>query len=242
MCSSWSRTQGSTPRRAAGGSLTLRAQRPATRHCTRPAFPAMGPRKIMTTSSPVTHANALRLRSEDPHKINSVGTRSPRLLRLRGVLLVGDVDAVGVVVGGHVGEDDFVAFFESVEDLDGVYGGAAKFYVDADGFGAVIANFEQRECGIAPGAFAGVNRAMDGENVIELFDVDGGVDWEIDSDSLGQRTIEGNIQTNRSAYDFRTDAADMALHDAPRVHRGKDDCASHGGILTGLHLLCHEFR
>ena len=35
------------------------------------------------------------------------------------------VDAVGVVAGGHVREDDLVAFFESVEDFNGVYGNAA---------------------------------------------------------------------------------------------------------------------
>jgi hypothetical protein len=46
-------------------------------------------------------------------------------LGLRESLLVGDMDAAGVVVGGHVGDDDFVACFEAVEDCDGVDGGAA---------------------------------------------------------------------------------------------------------------------
>jgi hypothetical protein len=32
------------------------------------------------------------------------------------------VDAVSGVVGGHVGEDDLVAFFESIEDFDCVDG------------------------------------------------------------------------------------------------------------------------
>jgi hypothetical protein len=35
------------------------------------------------------------------------------------------MDAVGGVVSGHVGEDDLVAFFESIEDFDGVDGRAA---------------------------------------------------------------------------------------------------------------------
>src|SRR5580704_18508821 len=67
------------------------------------------------------------------------------------------VNAVSVVVGGHVGEDDFVAFFEAVEDLDGVYGGAAKLHVDAFGFGAVFDDFEKSERGVSCGALAGMD-------------------------------------------------------------------------------------
>src|SRR5580692_4299093 len=76
------------------------------------------------------------------------------------------VDAVGVVVGGHVGEDDFVAFFEAVEDFDGVHGGAAELHVDAHGFGAVFDDFEKRERGSSRGAFAGMDGAANVEDVI----------------------------------------------------------------------------
>jgi hypothetical protein len=55
MFSSWSRTQRSTPRRAAGGSLILRTESRATRRCTRPASPATFLRKIATMSLPITH-------------------------------------------------------------------------------------------------------------------------------------------------------------------------------------------
>jgi hypothetical protein len=55
MFNSWSRTQRSAPRRAAGGSLTPRGESRATRRCTRPASPATRLRKIATMSSPVTH-------------------------------------------------------------------------------------------------------------------------------------------------------------------------------------------
>jgi hypothetical protein len=55
------RTQRSTPRRAAGGSLTLWAKSQATRRYTRPAFPATRLRRIVTTSSLVTHVNAFYL-------------------------------------------------------------------------------------------------------------------------------------------------------------------------------------
>src|SRR5208283_60395 len=82
MCSSWSRTQRNTPRREAGASLTLLVESRATRRCTRPAFPATCLRKIVTTSSLVTHVNGLRLRTGDPHKIDSGGTRHHARLRL----------------------------------------------------------------------------------------------------------------------------------------------------------------
>jgi hypothetical protein len=68
MCSSWSRTQRNTPRRAAGDSPTLKMESRATRRCTRLAFPATCLRKIVTTSSLVTHVNVLRLRSGEPIK------------------------------------------------------------------------------------------------------------------------------------------------------------------------------
>jgi thiol-disulfide isomerase/thioredoxin len=48
------------PAQAAGASLILRMESRATRPCTRPAFPATCPRKIVTTSSPVTDLNTLR--------------------------------------------------------------------------------------------------------------------------------------------------------------------------------------
>ena len=53
----WSRTQQSTPRRAAGGSLTSKTANLATRRCSKPAFPATRRPKLATLSSPVTHLN-----------------------------------------------------------------------------------------------------------------------------------------------------------------------------------------
>src|SRR5277367_10488 len=70
-------------------SLTLGTESPATRRCTRPAFPATCLRKIVTTSSLVTHVSALRLRSGDPRKINSRSTRSHACLRLSRQLPIG---------------------------------------------------------------------------------------------------------------------------------------------------------
>src|SRR5271163_4166090 len=58
MFSSWSRTQRSTPRPAAGDSLTLRMESRVTRRCTRPASPATRLRKIATMSSPDTHLDS----------------------------------------------------------------------------------------------------------------------------------------------------------------------------------------
>ena len=54
----WSRTQKSTPRRAAGGSLnSIRTANLPTRRCSKPASPATSLSKLATLSSPVTHLN-----------------------------------------------------------------------------------------------------------------------------------------------------------------------------------------
>jgi hypothetical protein len=54
----WSRTQKSTPRRAAGGSLNLiRTANPPTKPCSTPALPATRLSKRATSSSPVMHLN-----------------------------------------------------------------------------------------------------------------------------------------------------------------------------------------
>src|SRR5262249_47175068 len=62
MFNSWSRTQKSTPRLAAGDSPTSRTANRATRRCTKPASPATSLPKIATLSSLVT-----RLRPELKH-------------------------------------------------------------------------------------------------------------------------------------------------------------------------------
>src|SRR5262245_48881550 len=58
MSSSWSRTQKSTPRLAAGDLPTSQMANLATRRCTRRASPATNPLRIATLSSPVTHLSS----------------------------------------------------------------------------------------------------------------------------------------------------------------------------------------
>jgi hypothetical protein len=55
MFSLWSRTQKSTPRPAVGGSVTLRTENLATRHCTKPASAATSLSKLTTSFSLTTH-------------------------------------------------------------------------------------------------------------------------------------------------------------------------------------------
>jgi hypothetical protein len=55
MFSLWSRTQKGTPRRGAGGLVTLRTENPATKHCTKPASPATNLSKLATSFSLTTH-------------------------------------------------------------------------------------------------------------------------------------------------------------------------------------------
>jgi hypothetical protein len=74
--------------------------------------------------------------------------RSPYFLRIQRKIPFpeGDsllyMDAVGVVVVGHVGEDDLVPFFESIEDFDRIYGRAAELDVEALPFATVLDEFE----------------------------------------------------------------------------------------------------
>ena len=59
-----------------------------------------------------------------------------------GVHLVGEVDTVGFVHARHVGNDNLVAFFQPVKDLDRVHGGAAELYHDTLSFFAIIDNLK----------------------------------------------------------------------------------------------------
>ena len=69
MFNSWSRTQKSTPRLAAGGSPTSRTANLATRRCTKRASPATCLPKIATSSSRITH------RRPEPNGIVSLCTK-----------------------------------------------------------------------------------------------------------------------------------------------------------------------
>ena len=105
------------------------------------------------------------------------------------MFLVGEAEAVGGVVGGHVGEDELVAFFESIEDFDGVDRRAAKLHLYANCFCAVFNYLEESQRGIC----SAVDGASDVEKVVEFFDVDGGVDGEIGSSAARQGAVEGDV-------------------------------------------------
>src|SRR5271165_6283577 len=88
--------QRNTPRRAAGDSLTLRTESPATRRCTKPASPATYQRKIATMSSPITHPDfrgGKHMTNLTPENLGD-DTRAARMdMKLEVVVIpVSDVD------------------------------------------------------------------------------------------------------------------------------------------------------
>ena len=144
------------------------------------------------------------------------------------------MDAVGVVVGGHVGEDDLVAFLEAIEDLDAAHRRASKLNTDALPFRAVFENFEYRRCGIC----RDVDGPSDLENVIELFDVDGGVNWfrhGAAEEEAFRRLIQRNIHRDCTAYNLATNADDVPGREAALL------CGCNGALIR-MHLAGHGFR
>src|SRR5689334_11236913 len=101
----------------------------------------------------------------------SLSIRTVRLVLLR-LRVVRQADAINVVEVGRVREDDLIASFQPVEDLDRVDGGAAQFHADALRFQAVFRDLEKSNgrVGLA------VNGTAYVENVLQLFDVNGGID------------------------------------------------------------------
>src|ERR1700678_209251 len=86
------------------------------------------------------------------------------------------------VHGTHVGEDDFIAEFESVEDFDGVDGRATEFYGSAGrGFTVGI----DAEEGYSAVRLA-YRRATYIKDVVEAFDIHGSVDAEVGTRAFRQ--------------------------------------------------------
>src|ERR1700689_2996269 len=108
------------------------------------------------------------------------------------MLLVDEVDAIGIAITGHVGEDDLVSDLQAIEYLDGVHRRAPGLHVDAHRFCTVIHNLEQRNRGIC----RGLHWASHVENVLDPFDINGGVDFESSPGSSGH-VIEGELHAAR---------------------------------------------
>src|SRR5213082_3566225 len=108
------------------------------------------------------------------------------------VVVVGEVDAFGVGYGGHVGDDDFVALFEAVENLDAGQRRAAELDAGSHCFRTIIDDPKKVNAAVR----LAVYRASDEENAIQPFDVDRSTDIETGGDSL-RDSIKGDVHGAR---------------------------------------------
>src|SRR5437764_913856 len=139
------------------------------------------------------------------------------------VVVVGEVDAFGVGYGGHVGDDDFVALFEAVVNLDASQRRAAELDAGSHCFRTIIDDPKKVNAAVR----LAVYRASDEENAIQPFDVDRSTDIETGGDSL-RDSIKGDVHSAR-AVGYCANAADVPA--CARTFLG-GDC----GVLTGLQV------
>src|SRR5437588_12655779 len=132
------------------------------------------------------------------------------------VFFVGEADAVGVGHAGHVGEDDFVAFFEPVQDLDGIHRRAAKLDVGSHRFCAIVDDLKE----VHGGVLGAIHGASDIENVVQPFDLDGGIDFRdisrsgANPESLRQGAINRDVDGASVGRGSGTEASFAALYKA----------------------------
>ena len=110
----------------------------------------------------------------------------------------------------HVGEDDLIAGDEAVDDLDRADGTAAEFDGDADGFLAIVDDFEE-----ARGAsFLALHGFRDMEDVDEAFEFDAAFDAEVGARTLRERAFEFDFDFDGAVLDGGIDALDAARDDS----------------------------
>src|SRR6185503_18168769 len=93
---------------------------------------------------------------------------------------------VRVVVSRHVGQNNAVAFFESVEDLYLRDGRSADFDLNAGGGCAAGVDAEQADGRV----FVSERRTADIEHIVQAFQVDGSVNAQLWDRARRQRSIQ----------------------------------------------------
>ena len=96
------------------------------------------------------------------------------------------------------------------EDFDRVNGRFAEFYIDADGFGAVVDKLEQADGGIG----LAVDGAAYEEDVFQVFEFDGAIDAKIWARAHRERFGELDVDGDGAVLDGGIDAGDQAFYDA----------------------------
>lgn len=119
--------------------------------------------------------------------------------------------------GRHVGEDDLVAYLQTLDDLDGAHGDSAKPDGHANGRPAAFDQLEEADGAVGLRLY----RAPDVKHIMEAGQFDGAIHAEIRAGALGQLAFEFNVHRHGSVHDGRVHAHDPARNDPiPRVDRG----------------------
>src|SRR5882724_3389861 len=100
----------------------------------------------------------------------------------RNVFVLIKPDTVSVIGARHVGQNYRVAFAQAFNNLDRVHGGAANLYGDTNRAFAIRIKLEQADRAV----FLASRRAANGENVVEMFQINGSIDAKVGSRSLGE--------------------------------------------------------
>src|SRR5258708_27058535 len=100
----------------------------------------------------------------------------------RKVFVLIKTDTVSVIGARHIGQNYRVAFAQAFNNLDRVHGGAPNFYGNTNRAFAIGIKLKQADRAI----FLAGRRTANGENVVEMFQINGSIDAEVGSCSLGE--------------------------------------------------------
>src|SRR5512147_950542 len=106
-------------------------------------------------------------------------------------------DAVEGVPGGHIGDDDLVAGFQTLEDLDGVDGALSE--ADLHPHGLVVAGLEPEESDRA--LLGPEGGAADVDDVGQPLELDCAVYRKVGPGALWERAVQGGVDSDGSAGD-----------------------------------------
>jgi len=112
----------------------------------------------------------------------------------RAVLL--QLNAIVIVHGRHIRENDFVADLQALHDFNGIHRGASQSDLDAHRLVAAGHQLEQPDGAVR---FA-VDRPANEDNVGQAFEFDGAFDAQVRPRASRWRSIERNVESPRGPY------------------------------------------
>src|SRR5205085_7232325 len=115
--------------------------------------------------------------------------------------------SVGRIPGGHVREDDLIAFVQAFGNFDGRDGAAAQLHLHAVGLVAVLRHLEELDLPLRLRA----GGTADVEHVGELLDLDGALDGQVGAGTLGQFAFERDVDLDRALVGGGRDTGNRAL-------------------------------